>query len=127
MPDFVTRATRPVAASEPAVPVAARLLAAVRRWLEILIAFATLRDAEAVGDRPFEGIAGRTARSSGGARRLAAAPPTVPPSHPHRRPLRATSRARRPGAVPPDPQPCITPLAATRRARRPERVTGPRH
>ncbi len=37
------------------------------------------------------------------------AAPAVSP-HPHRRPLRATKRARRPGAVAARPQVCTTPL-----------------
>jgi len=39
-----------------------------------------------------------------------------PAAHPHRRPLRPAARHRRPGAVRPEPQPCLTPIVP-RRAR----------
>jgi len=106
-------------------PAAGAWLAGLRRGLDVVVAFATLRDAEASD-------AALTARVGGDSRR---GPPHRPgarltttaarPSHAHRRPLRAPSRSRRPGAVPAPPHTCITPLTASRAARRPNR-TAPR-
>ena len=58
--------------------------AALRRAVDVAVAFATLDDA---GE-----------------------PPATPVEHPHRRPLRAPARARRPGAVRARHESCTTPL-----------------
>jgi hypothetical protein len=127
---------------------------ALRRALDVLVAFATLRDADASSD------GGPTAREPARSMSLPTAPELAPSRaadrlrrraeeparhvrssgavgaktrrgvagpehavHPHRRALTAPVRQRRPGAVRPQPQPCLTPLAA-RRARRPGVSTG---
>jgi hypothetical protein len=107
-------------------------LDAVRNGLDLLVAFATLRDAEGPPEydenMPGAGMlwpladvippataAGR--RAAERATHRAAAPSDVPAAdHPHRWPLRPATRPRRPGAVRPEPQPCLTPIVA-RRAR----------
>jgi hypothetical protein len=48
-------------------------------------------------------------------------------THPHRRPLTTPSRTRRPGAVRPEPQPCLTPLVARRSRPTPAPTRGARH
>lgn len=55
-------------------------------------------------------------RPSDRSQRRAAEGAEPPASHPHRRPLHRASRLRRPGAVRPEPQACLTPIVA-RRAR----------
>jgi hypothetical protein len=97
-------------------------LAALRRGLDVVVAFATLRDA-APSDIAL------TARVGGDSRPRPPhrpgprpTPPAARPSHAHRRPLRAPSRSRRPGAVPAPSHACITPLATSRAARRPNRT-----
>jgi hypothetical protein len=144
MPLFPTATARPSTASEPA----ARWLAAARRGLDVLVAFATLRDAEEPGDRRARGAAvvepwspepwgpggiaadraaerDRPARSTsgGGASRTSAAARVT---HPHRRPLRTAPRARRPGTVEPSDHVCVTPLAAPRPPRLRDREVGRR-
>ena len=47
--------------------------------------------------------------------------------HPHRRPVTAPSRTRRPGAVRPEPQPCLTPLVARRSRPTAAPARGARH
>jgi hypothetical protein len=47
--------------------------------------------------------------------------------HPHRRPLSAAPRTRRPGTVRPEPQLCLTPLAARRTRPTPAPARGARH
>jgi hypothetical protein len=64
------------------------------------------RAADQAGRRPTDGSHGPAPGR--------AKPPA--PAHPHRRPLRPATRLRRPGAVRPEPQPCLTPIVA-RRAR----------
>jgi hypothetical protein len=126
-------------------------LEAIRHGLDLVVAFATLRDAEtpldaretAPADRAAQAwgasvvppataaarrrfmlaaeardttSAGRATGSAAPAAGSAARRATPPPPHPHRRPLRAVTRPRRPGGVRPEPQPCLTPLVA-RRAR----------
>jgi hypothetical protein len=77
---------------------------ALRRALDLVVAFATLRDAELPPDDGEE-----RAPSPGGAGTRGV--------HPHRRALRGPAHARRPGAVPPQAQHCTTPLAARRVSR----------
>ena len=121
-------------------------LDAIRHGLDLVVAFATLRDAETPVDARETASADRAAQAwaasvvppatAAARRRLAltaaarASSPAAPratrpgaphatrsaPPHPHRRPLRTTTRPRRPGAVRPEPQACLTPLVA-RRAR----------
>src|SRR3954466_401806 len=50
MPDFATLIARPSPAPGAPEPTAGRWLAGVRRGLDLLVAFATLRDAEAAAD-----------------------------------------------------------------------------
>jgi hypothetical protein len=71
-------------ATEPTLRTAGGLRAAFRRAVDVALAFATLED----GDEPS----------------------TAPAQHPHHRPLRTPTRARRPGAVRARPQDCSTPL-----------------
>ncbi len=80
-------------APETSVPTARGWRAALRRAVDVAIAFATLDDGPDAAPTPAE--------------------------HPHRRPLRAPARPRRPGAVRPRAQDCTTPLTA--RPRRPAR------
>jgi hypothetical protein len=115
----------------------------LRRGLDALIAFATLRDADTPPDHWADGSELAPSRSANGSQRDAgertrhqarsgrAAAKTAREVggeqraiHPHRRALAAPVRQRRPGAVRPQPQPCLTPLATTRRARRPGVSTG---
>jgi hypothetical protein len=69
-------------------PAKRSLREAVRRAVDLAVAFATLSD-EPLPRRHADDLA----------------------AHPHRQPLRAPSRARRPGAVPPRAQSCTTPVA----------------
>jgi hypothetical protein len=99
----------------------ARLL----RALDVLVAFATLRDVEesaaATGRHALVTASRRPAASTtrGKLRGPAGALP-----HPHRAPLRSPSRGRRPGAVHTAPQPCVTPLPTARRdSARPARAS----
>src|ERR1700750_1704886 len=80
-------------------------LNALRRGLDLVVAFATLRDAELPPDDGDE----RADRFTTGDR--------TRDDHPHRQALRAPARARRPGAVRLPEQHCTTPLAARRVAR----------
>jgi hypothetical protein len=115
----------------------------LRRGLDVLVAFATLRDAHTPSDYRQDGSELAPSRSANGSQRgagersrhharpgRAAAKIAREPGgeqraiHPHRRPLAAPVRQRRPGAVRPQPQPCLTPLATTRGARRPGVSTG---
>jgi hypothetical protein len=131
-------------------------LDAVRHGLDLLVAFATLRDAEAPPEydetAPGAGVswpradaiapitaAGRRAAERAkrhaadgwdrrapdhsdrrlgdhSDRRPADRAKTPAPPHPHRRPVRPAPRVRRPGAVRPEPQLCLTPIVP-RRAR----------
>jgi hypothetical protein len=91
--------------TEASDPRPGRWAAALRHSLDVVVAFATLRDAEPP--------------PSGAPASAAAAPRRARAGHPHRRPLQPPVRARRPGALPAPSQPCLTPLAA-RRARRAE-------
>jgi hypothetical protein len=115
MPEFATRSARPLPA--PAAPPTGRWLAALRRGLDALVAFATLRDAELDGDRS---VARASVSAAPGSR--AHAPRTssaaAGESHPHRRPLRGPARSRRPGTVAAAPQACLTPLTPKRLPRR---------
>jgi hypothetical protein len=125
MPTFATLIARPSPAAEAAERTAERWLAGVRRGLDLLVAFATLRDAES-GDDERE----RLGQPPIATRRRPPQPlePTRAPrpEHPHRRPLRAGPSGRRPGAVPPPAHACRTPLAVTRPPRRRDRALGPR-
>ena len=80
-------------------------LNALRRGLDLVVAFATLRDAELPPDDGASDDIGRGPRAGDRG------------AHPHRRPLRAPARERRFGAVRPEEQHCTTPLAARRVAR----------
>jgi hypothetical protein len=122
MPDFATLIAPPSSAPEVPLRTAGRWLAGVRRGLDLLVAFATLRDAEWADDER-EGLGPERIAS-----RYPAPDPPRPsrPAHPHRRPLRAGRRGRRPGAVPPPAHACRTPLAVKRPARRPDPAIGPR-
>jgi hypothetical protein len=115
----------------------------LRRGLDVLIAFATLRDADTPSNhRPDSselapprsangsqrGAGERTRHQARSGRAAAKAARVLGDEqraiHPHRRALAAPVRQRRPGAIRPQPQPCLTPLATTRRARRPGVSTG---
>jgi hypothetical protein len=122
MPDFATLIAPPSSAPEVPLRTAWRWLAGVRRGLDLLVAFATLRDAEWADDER-EGLGPERIAS-----RYPAPDPPRPsrPAHPHRRPLRAGRRGRRPGAVPLPAHACRTPLAVKRPARRPDPAIGPR-
>ena len=154
-------------------------LDAVRHGLDLLVAFATLRDAEAppetdettltagiswpradtvppataagrrraaeragrpvaterseqstrqrAADRSEQRAADRSEQRADRSGRRAADGAEPPAAHPHRRPLRPATRLRRPGAVRPEPQACLTPVVArrTRSTRAPAR--GARH
>ena len=117
-PDFAALAARPARAARG-------LSAALRRGLDVVVAFATLRDAEPA-DAPLTPRVGGDSQAAP-PHRSAPRPTTTadPASHAHRRPLRAPSRSRRPGGVPAPPHACITPLTTPRAARRPN-PTGPR-
>jgi len=54
-------------------------------------------------------------------------PTPARPPHPHRRPLTAAPRTRRPGTVRPEPQLCLTPIAARRSRPTPAPARGARH
>jgi hypothetical protein len=95
--------------TEASDPRPSRWAAMLRHSLDLVVAFATLRDPEP----PPSGAPASAAAAPGPALRRARA------GHPHRRPLQPPVRARRPGALPAPSQPCLTPLAA-RRARRAE-------
>src|SRR4051812_530618 len=101
--------------------------AILRRGLDLIAAFATLRDvapppplvsprASAAPAGPLPGPATAAARARGDRSASATPPhtaearPAAPAPHPHRRPLRAHGRHRRPGAVAAAVQPCLTPL-----------------
>jgi hypothetical protein len=153
MPLPTTVATRSTARSEPA---ARDWRATLLRAVDVLVAFATLREPDgaggelaarpaagdepgrrpAAGDKPGrrppagDELGGRPAGEMGAPQRRAweHGPRAVAAAaHPHRRPLRGPSRARRPGAVRPAPQACVTPLTPARVPRRRERVAGPPH
>src|SRR4051812_11079357 len=125
MPDFATLIAPPSSAPEVPLRTAGRWLAGVRRGLDLLVAFATLRDAEWPDDER-EGLGSHPIASSYPALERPD-PPSVPgAAHPHRRPLRAARRGRRPGAFPPPAHACRTPLAVKRPARRPDPAIGPR-
>ena len=154
-------------------------LDALRDGLDLLVAFATLRDAEAppetdditcaagiswppadtirpataagrrraaeragrpvaterserstrqrAADRSEQRAADRSEQRADRSGRRAADGAESPAAHPHRRPLRPATRLRRPGAVRPEPQACLTPIVArrTRSTRAPAR--GARH
>jgi hypothetical protein len=114
----------------------------LRRGLDVLVAFATLRDADTPSDDEQAALELAPARSADRVERSAARPVrhsagsgaahpktgrgpagAEHPIHPHRRTLTAPVRQRRPGAVRAQSQPCLTPLRA-RRARRPGVSTG---
>jgi hypothetical protein len=98
--------------------------AALRSTLDLVVAFATLRDADVEADAvsgdgaPAAPRAAQSAAATGDHAQHAAAPrasgpaPATHAHHPHRRPLPAPARARRPGAPRPAPQPCLSPLPA---------------
>jgi hypothetical protein len=91
------------------------------RGLDLVVAFATLRDAEEPvaggGDSDGDAWAAPSGRAPDRAVACAAGAPGNR-AHPHRRPLRAPARSRRPGAVRAAAPPCVTPLAARPRRRR---------
>jgi hypothetical protein len=125
MPASATTPTvRPSRAAGAAESTAARWIAAVRRGLDVLVAFATLRDAETADGAP-ERLGHHPATTR---RPLEPTGPASPRTadHPHRRPLRSAPRSRRPGAVAPPAHACSTPLATSRPARRPDRAIGHR-
>src|SRR4051794_555632 len=115
MPDFATLTVPPPPAAEAAERAAGRWLSAVRRGLDLLVAFATLRAAESADDQRE-----RLAQQRIAPRRRPPEPLDPPraaaAAHPHRRALRAGRRGRRPGAVPPRAHACRSPLTATRPA-----------
>jgi hypothetical protein len=110
-------------------------LAGLRRGLNLLAAFATLRDVEPPGygartsferARRDDMLPLETARRDaapvppGGAPAASGAEHAAhgrPRLHPHRRPLAARTGPRRPGAVRRSPQPCLTPVSSCRRRR----------
>jgi hypothetical protein len=107
-------------------------LDAIRHGLDLVVAFATLRDAgePRSSDGMDPGDAGHWPRAdeippvtAAGRRRAAQrraernparSERPEPPVHPHRRPLRPAARLRRPGLVRPEPQPCLTPIVPRR-------------
>jgi hypothetical protein len=101
--------------------------AAVMRAVDVVVAFATLRDADELPARvgavpvaaPERPRFVRAATPERPGRFRAPERPHLHP-HPHRRPLGRPARTRRPGAVRPAPQACTTPLL-TRRHRTRER------
>src|SRR4051794_2828446 len=128
MPDFATLIARPSPAPGAPEPTAGRWLAGVRRGLDLLVAFATLRDAESADDERASRGQDPIAPSVPRYRPPAPVEPTRPlrEAHSHRRPRRAGPRGRRPGAVAPPPHACRPPLAAARPARRAHRAVGTR-
>src|SRR5215470_16637454 len=80
-------------------------LDALRRGLDLVVAFATLRDAELPPDDGLDRPVYCDDRDR------------ATDVHPHRRPLRAPARARRPGAVRTPEQHCTTPLGTRRVSR----------
>ena len=129
-------------------------LATLRHGLDLIVAFATLRDVDTSpeagwrdADDPFP-CASPTPRvvavppATVAAKRLnhgalvraprdehRGEPAPVRPAHPHphRRALTRSSRTRRPGAVRPEPQLCLTPIAARRTRPTPAPARGARH
>jgi hypothetical protein len=87
-------------------PRPSRWVAALRHSLDVVVAFATLRDPE---PPPLIG------RDAGLSREPAVRRTRT--AHPHRQPLQPPSRARRPGAPPARSQPCLSPLSARREHR----------
>lgn len=89
---------------------------AIRRALGLAVAFATLESYELPGNGPHGSVEPplRASRSADLARS----------DHPHRAPLRAPRRARRPGRVLARAQPCVAhdPTRAPRRRRAPQRA-----
>ncbi|MEA2322972.1 MAG: hypothetical protein QOD81_2822 [Solirubrobacteraceae bacterium] len=96
----------------------------LRATLDLVVAFATLRDAEspaeaadrlsahpAPGERPRHAAMGFDRLSTPASGPQQGAPPAHA-EHPHRHPLHPPLRARRPGAVRPAAQPCLSPLPA---------------
>jgi hypothetical protein len=80
----------------------------LRRALELVAGFATLRDIAPTSTPLTATLAHRSP--------VRQARPLAERSHPHRRPLERAARRRRPGAVAAPDQPCLTPL--TRRTAR---------
>ena len=116
-------------------------LDALRDGLDLLVAFATLRDAEAPPETdeitcaagiswpPADTIRPATAAGRRRAAERAGRPDGTEPraAHPHRRPLRRATRLRRPGAVRPEPQACLTPIVARRTRSTQPPARGARH
>jgi hypothetical protein len=122
MPDFATVIARPSPAAEAPERTAGRWLGGLRRGLDLLVAFATLREAEWADDER-EDVGQHPVASR---HRPPQAPGPAPRAvHPHRRPLRAAHRGGRPGAIAPPAHACRTPLAVARPARRSDRAIGP--
>jgi hypothetical protein len=97
--------------------------AAVMRAVDVVVAFATLRDADELSAR----VGALSAAAPERPRFVRVATPERPARlhaperpHPHRRPLGRPARPRRPGGVRAEPQACTTPLL-TRRHRTRER------
>src|SRR4051794_41738285 len=97
MPDFATLIARPSPAAEVPERTAGRWLAGVRRGLDLLVAFATLRDAEWADDER-AGLGQHAIASTYPAPEPPDPPDPPDPSftprapHPHRRPLRVGRR-----------------------------------
>jgi hypothetical protein len=115
-------------------PRSSRWAAALRQCLDIVVAFATLRDPEPPPARAYEppparayeprpGRTGEPPRARSRAHSAEPGDRRTPAAHPHRRPLHPPARAGRPGALPAPSQPCLTPLSA-RRPRRSEARAG---
>src|SRR3954447_3803882 len=102
---------RPSSSLHPRDPLAAppAWRTALSRALDVVVAFATLRDTDEL-DGPRHRPAAPTA--AGGRVTRASAPDKH--AHPHRRPIAPPPRARRPGTVRPPAQPCTTPVPARR-------------
>jgi hypothetical protein len=131
--------TRPVVAVPPATA-AAKSLQIARILRSDRVRVGALADAEPVGSA---GSGGSAAGAIGRAIERASAPDSARPRatraehraepvparspHPHRRPLSAAPRTRRPGTVRPEPQLCLTPLAARRTRPTPALARGARH
>ena len=85
------------------------------------------RSEQRAADRSEQRAADQSEQRADRSGRRAADGAEPPAAHPHRRPLRPATRLRRPGAVRPEPQACLTPVVArrTRSTRAPAR--GARH
>jgi hypothetical protein len=97
---------RPAAPAQPDAP-AGRWRHAVRHAVAVVVAFATLDDRDTAADTACTPTT----------LRHAAPEPQASAADRHRPPLRAPTRARRPGSAIARPQDCSTPVAGAQRSR----------